>query len=129
MGKLANVDCEVRRLLGTHSDDGAFLIITVEGTEDFLQLVGDARGVQLDFPLVTGRQMSFEAAFKAVAQGEGLSVVENSDGSSRFLDIHLNSDVHEVSRITKVFLQGVFRVNDHTELLFECEDDEWVFND
>jgi hypothetical protein len=124
MAKLSELDNEIADLLSTRSEDGAFLIITVSGTEDFVQLVGDASGVQLDFPLVTGRQLSFESAFKALAQREGLDIVENSDGTSRFLDINLASDAGNVTRVTKLFLRELFRVNDQSTLEFERETDE-----
>jgi hypothetical protein len=121
MGNLSSLQAYIESLMRTKSDDGAFLIVTLSGTEDFLQLVGDAAGVQLDFPLVTGRQLSFEAAFRVVAEREGLIIDEVKEGDSRFLNINLSTNPAEVSRITRTFLQDVFRVNATTNLEFELE--------
>ena len=121
MANLSALQSYVESLLRTRSDDGAFLIVTLSGTEDFLQLVGDAAGVQLDFPLVTARQLSFEAAFRAVASREGLVIAELEEGDSRFLNIDLSPEPAEVTRVTKIFLQDVFRVNTATNLEFELE--------
>jgi hypothetical protein len=121
MNDLAQLNNYVEHLMRATSDDGAFLIVTLGGTEDFLQLVGDARGVQLDFPLVTGRQLSFESTFKAVAQREKLNINEITEGESRFLNIELPVNPAEVARLTKIFLQEVFRVNEASILEFELE--------
>lgn len=126
MSNLSQLDVQVERLLSSSGEEGSFLIITVGGTEDFMQLVGDASGVQLDFPLVSGRQLSFEATFKEVARREGLEVEENSDGASRFLDIDLPTDAAKVTAIVKTFLRDVYRVNEQTPLEFESEETDYA---
>src|ERR1044072_2401128 len=61
----------------------AFLVVTVAGSEDFLQMTAGEESVQIDFPLVTERQCGFESKIRATAEGEGLTIEENlgSDGA------------------------------------------------
>lgn len=100
--------------------DGAFLIISVSGTDDFLQLTGDPQGVQIDFPLITKRQLSLESKIRLTAEAEGLVVVENkgSDGS-RFLDIDIEADVAGVTRVCRMLLREVFGAGEAARLKFE----------
>jgi hypothetical protein len=109
----------VDRLMRAPSD-GAFLIISVYGTTDFLQLSGDPQGVQIDFPLITDRQLSLESKIRSAAEAEGLVVVENkgSDGS-RFLDIDIEEDAAGVTRVCRVLLRDVFGAGETAQLEFE----------
>lgn len=102
------------------SDPYAFLIIKIVHSEDFMQLSGDASGVQVDFPQITPRQQSFEEKIKRVAGREGLEVVEThgSDGS-RFLDLNVNGESRVVAAICSKVLREVYSVSGDTELLFE----------
>jgi hypothetical protein len=101
-------------------DDTAFLVVTVAGSEDFLQLSGDSEGVQIDFPLITGRQRGLESSIRATAEREGLAVLENlgSDGS-RFLDVNMKADAGEVARVCRAFLREVFGAGEGTRLEFK----------
>ena len=101
-------------------DANAFLIVNVAATGDFLQLSGDARGVQLDFPMIAARQRSFEAGIRAEAARAGLAVAENygSDGA-RFLDISVNGEAHAVAAICSKVLRAVFNVSGDAELIFQ----------
>jgi len=119
MSDLAKLKPYIEQLISTSPSAGAFLIVTVSGTEDFLQMTGDTSGVQLDFPLITGRQISLESRIRMVAEGRGLVLVENSgsDGS-RFLDIDLSADPVEAARASEILLREVFGVTDATSLEF-----------
>jgi hypothetical protein len=122
MSDIALLRGHLEKLLNTQSEDGAFLIVTLCSSDDFLQLTGDSRGVQLDFPLVTARQISFESAIKQVAAREGLQLIENKgEDGARYLDMDMPMDVTETTRIVSVFLRDVFRVNERTMLEYECE--------
>jgi hypothetical protein len=101
-------------------DANAFLIIEIAHSEDFLQLSGDASGVQIDFPLVTARQRGYEKKIREVASREGLEVVETygSDGS-RFLDMDVNGESSEVTAVCSKLLREVFSVSGDGELLFQ----------
>jgi len=119
MTNLSKLQPYLEQLIHTSPNDHAFLIVTVSGTEDFLQMTGDSGGVQLDFPLVTGRQQSMESTIRMVADRNGLVLVENrgSDGS-RFLDIDLSADAVEAARVCEILLREVFAVDNTTGLEF-----------
>jgi hypothetical protein len=109
----------IDRLMRAPSD-GAFLIISVSGTDDFLQLTGDTDGVQIDFPLITSRQLSLEAKIRLAAEAEGLAVVENKGSSGeRFLDIDIEGHAVEMARVCRVLLRNVFGARDDARLEFE----------
>ena len=101
---------------------GAFLIIGVGDSDDFIQLSGDATGVQLDFPMVTARQQSKELIIRSVAKAEGLVLVENygSDGT-RFLDFDIEPPAQRIADVCATMLRQVFDVSDRSELFFELE--------
>ena len=88
-GQLADVPSHLAALHQASEPD-AYLIIEVQGTEDFLQFTASPTVVELDLPLVTERQQSLEEPFRAAAADLGLAV-RDSRGSegSRFLDIDL----------------------------------------
>ena len=120
MDNISQLESYIERLIRGSASDTAFLIITVSGTEDFVRLIAEGEGVELDFPLITGRQMSFEWKVRAIAECEGCSLVENrGDDGARFLDVELPADAAEVSRIVEVFMSELFGVGPHTELHFE----------
>jgi hypothetical protein len=103
-------------------EDGAFLIVTVAGSEDFLQLLAGVEDVQIDFPLITDRQRGVESRIRAAAEGEGLTVeeVEGSDGA-HFLDMYLEKDAGRVTRVCRTFLRDVFGAGDDARLEFESD--------
>ena len=104
------------------TNEYAYLIIKIQDSEDFIQFTGDAKGVQLDLPLITERQKELETAFWHVSKDLNLKVVENkgSDGS-RFLDIDLNGNAFEITNIVKIFIEKLFNVNSGTKLVFEYD--------
>jgi hypothetical protein len=98
---------------------GAFLIINIT-PDDFMQLTGDASGVQIDFPLITARQRSFETKIKEVALRANLEVIDNSgsDGSC-FLDLNVNGSSDKVAATCSEILRGVFGVSGDVLLTFQ----------
>lgn len=118
-GRIFDLVPYVDRLMRS-SDPHAYLIISIVHSEDFMQLTGDASGVQIDFPQVTPRQQSFEQKIRGVARREGLELVENlgSDGS-RFLDLNVNGESRVVAAICSKVLREVYSVSGDAELLFE----------
>jgi hypothetical protein len=101
---------------------GAFLIVTVAGSEDFLQMVVGEEDVQLDFPLITARQKSLEASMRATAEREGLSVEvnEGTDGSL-FLDMYVEKDAERVTRVCRALLRDVLGAGEDARLEFESD--------
>lgn len=112
------------RLEGLMASSGqdSFLVVTVKGTEDFIQFTGDQTGVQLDFPLVRARQKIMEPSFRETAKKLGVTVVESegSDGS-RFLDVNIEGSPSEVRQVSSAFLAKFFHVTDDSDLEFEAE--------
>ena len=101
-------------------DPSAFLIIKIAHSEDFMQLSGDASGVQVNFPQITPRQQSFEERIKRVAGREGLEVVEtHGSDRSRFLDLNVNGEWRVVAAICSKVLREVYSVSGDSELVFE----------
>ncbi len=118
-GRVFDIAPYVDRLMRS-KDAYAFLIITIAHSDDFMQLTGAERGVQIDFPLVTPRQRGFEDKVREVASRKGLEVVENlgSDGT-RFLDMNVNGESREVAAVCSKVLREVFSVAGVADLLFE----------
>jgi hypothetical protein len=118
-GRIFDLAPYVDRLMRS-SNPYEFLIIKIVHSEDFMQLSGNPSGVQVDFPLITPRQLSFEEKIKRVAGREGLEVVEThgSDGS-RFMDINLNGESRVIAAICSKVLREVYSVSGDAELLFE----------
>jgi hypothetical protein len=77
-------------LLATSAAD-AFLVVGVSGAEDFLQFTAVPGSVQLDYPLITGRQREVRASLERVCADLGLvQVVSSGSDGSEFLDYDIN---------------------------------------
>ena len=118
-GRIFDLAPYVDRLMRSN-DPHAYLIISIVHSEDFMQLSGDASGVEVDFPQITPRQRSFEEKIRGVAEREGLEVVEThgSDGS-RFLDLNVNGESQVVAAVCSKVLREVYSVSGDAELLFQ----------
>jgi hypothetical protein len=120
-GRSSDIKASLSRLMYSSSSvERDYLIIRVGGTEDFIQFTGDAKGVQIDFPLVTARQRSNERKIKEIAAGLSLEFRETrgSDGS-RFLDCDYSENVEKVASVCRELLSKIYGVTDDTELIFE----------
>ena len=118
-GNLESISRYIERLM-LDGREGGFLIISIQGTDDFIQFTGDAQGVQIDFPIVTKRQASLEQAFMDACRVIGVSVKRSSgtDGS-QFLDANINGSVHEVSGKVWTVLSTLYSVSEDTTLAFK----------
>ena len=118
-GRIFDLAPYVDRLMRSN-DPHAYLIISIVHSEDFMQLSGDASGVEIDFPQITARQQSLDDKIRGVAGREGLAVVEThgSDGS-RFLDLNVNGESRVVAAICSKVLREVYSVSGDAELLFQ----------
>jgi hypothetical protein len=103
-------------------EEGAFLIVSIAGSEDFVQMIAGGEDVQIDLPLVTDRQRGFESKIRAAASGEGLAVEENEgDDGARFLDMYVEKDAGRVTRVCRSFLRDVFGAEEDARLEFESD--------
>ncbi len=118
-GSLKDIETHLRKLMNS-DNDYAFLIIEISGTDDFIQISGDKKSVQLDFPLATDRQKNLESKFKQIAKQHNLDVV-NSNGTdgTRLLDINMHGSPSEVAKASIRFMKGLFGVSENTEIDFQ----------
>ena len=117
----ASLEAHMEGLMASTRGD-SFLIVTVKGTEDFIQFTGHPGGVQLDFPVITNPQKILEPRFYETAKKLGLAVVENpGSGGSRFLDIDIKGSPSEVAQVTRAFLAEFLNVTDDSALEFQDE--------
>lgn len=118
IGQLEDIDFHFKQLQ-TLADPNKVLIVMVEDTGDFLQFTGNSRGVQLDLPLFTERQIALSDTFYSIAQEFGLIVIRNRgpDGA-RFLDINLHGNLTRVSSISSRFIQKLYNIQQDTNLIF-----------
>ena len=118
-GRIFDLAHYVDRLMCS-KDPHAFMIVNIAHSEDFIQLSGDASGVQVDFPQITARQRSFEEKIRSVVAREGLELVETcgSDGSL-FLDLNINGESRMVATVCSKVLREVYSLSGDVELIFE----------
>jgi hypothetical protein len=97
----------------------AFVIATVKGTRDFVQFSGNTKNIQLDFPLITDRQKSMEAAFRTTAKEMDLKIIENrGTGGDVFLDIDLKGTTAEISAVARTFMEKFFGITQDTKIKY-----------
>jgi hypothetical protein len=102
------LDDLIRRLMNSKKD-GAFLIVGVQGSEDFLQMTSVSTRVQLDFPLITDRQQSLESNIRRAAANQKLIVKEQrGSDDSRFLDIDIDGEPTHIAAVCRRFMEQVY---------------------
>jgi len=120
-GATSDIQGHIENLMNS-KNEYAFLIITVQGTLDFIQFTGNKSGVQLDLPLITERQKELKQSFKETAKALGLAVIENkgADGSD-FLDINIHESSKEIAEISAIFMERLFNITSNSKLKFEYD--------
>lgn len=85
------------------------IILTVRGTDQFVQYSGGTTGIQLDLPVITQHQQDREAKIRAFFAGRREPLVERrgTDGA-RFLDVDLPADPDRLARLTAGLVCEVF---------------------
>ena len=118
-GRVFDLPRYVGRLMRSQNPR-AYVVIGIAHSADFMQLSGDAGGVQIDFPQITPRQRSFEQRIREAASREGLEVLENygSDGSL-FLDLNVEGEWRAVAAVCSKLLRQVYSVSGEAELIFQ----------
>ena len=121
VGSIDDIERNMLALM-TSGKEGAFLIVTVQGTNDFIQFTSDASSVQLDFPLVTERQKSLEMIFRSAAKGLDLEIVENrGSGGEIFLDITMKGTAAEIAVIARALMEKLFTINQGVKIQYELD--------
>ncbi len=117
-GKIDRLQPLIESLMHSE-DDYAYLRVNIEGREEFLQMTADKTGAQINFPLVQKSHLKLESVIRDVSKENGYHVEDNSgsDGT-KFIDINVNGDSEEVSKVCEKLLSGVFKSKDHTVFQF-----------
>ena len=119
-GRLVDVGAHVRELIESDSED-AFLVIEVEGTDDFLQLLTVSGILRLDYPLLTARQRSLEPKLRSAAAALGLKVKgANDDDEFPVVDVDIPTSA-DAAEIVQRLLTELYGVTASTPLRFEHE--------
>ena len=114
-GRLGDSPRYFKGLLKKAPLDGAFLVMTVKGTEQFLQFRNTANGFEVYFPLVTERQQSDTEKFRSACAELGLDVKDN-DAS---LNTYVKVPPEEMARIVTRLFQMMYATTERTPLEFE----------
>jgi hypothetical protein len=123
VGTLSDVYVHLRQLVRASRVD-AFLVITVEGTEQVLQFAFDEKGrVLMEWPLVNPEQSEWEERIAGFCREKGLSLdVETYGGEGRFLDVReLPKDARRLTSIAQAALEACYGVGTRTTLRFDGE--------
>ena len=97
----------------------AFVTATVKGTKDFVQFSGNTKNIRLDFPVITDRQKSMEAAFRTTAKEMDLKIFENrGTGGEIFLDIDIKGTTAEISAIARTFMERFLGITQDTKIKY-----------
>ena len=100
-------------------DDDAFLVVTLRGTPDFIQFKYSNGQFEIDFPLVSERQQSFEERIKSACSDIGLKIQVSDD--SQFLDIYENSTAEKIAESVIRIFQEVYGATSSDQYEFNCE--------
>ena len=122
---MKDIESAVSGLLASQEED-AFLVVTIPGTPDFVQMSGFRGSAELDFPQIMDRQRRMRPKIEAVCEELGLTqrVTLGSDGSE-FLNYDLPRDAGTIAEIVRKILSDVFEVSELSPLEFEWNGFEW----
>ena len=105
--------------LKNSNDDYAFIIVTIEGTEDFLQFQDSGHGLFVDFPLATERQQSFEGAARTALAAEGFVVDESLSRINGSINARANRSPEEAAVAVGRLMQRIFGAASGAQLRVE----------
>lgn len=118
LGSFDDIKDNIEKLMQSTKDD-SFLIITVHGTEDFVQFTADEKGVQLDLPLITERQKTFENRFKEICLKSNLKpIVHTGSDGSRFLDVDIEGTPTDIAKTIQAIIEDLYSVDQCGKLEF-----------
>ncbi len=101
------------------TNNQSFLIIKVEGTNQFTQLTNNSNGVKLNFPLITKEQKGRKADIEKIAEEMKLELTSSKTKSrNEFLDFNLIGDSESLSEIVELIIVQLFKINTENRLSF-----------
>lgn len=118
---IVSIEAAISRLLAANKE-GAFLIISVDQSDDFIQFTASPDAVELDMPLVTDRQRQIASKLRDACAKSHLEVIANtgSDGT-QFIDCLITGSVGDISKNIRQILLDIFDVRNDSELSFTLE--------
>jgi hypothetical protein len=116
-GTVSDLDGAFGSLVNSTVTD-SFLVVTVQGTEDFLQFYPDKGNIFLDFPVITARQKAVEPLLLKSAERLGVTIEETfgSDGS-RFCTAKIGGSAEEAASVTTELLEELFGASRQSALV------------
>jgi len=97
----------------------SFLILKVEGTDQFTQLTQNDDKIKLNFPLITDEQKSRKATIKKIAEDMKLELTSSTiKTGSEFLDFNLHGDSEYLSKTVEQIMIRLFEIDNKTSLSF-----------
>lgn len=121
IGTIQDISQYVETLLKSQQPD-AFLIIEIEGKDDFLQFSSDGSVLQMDFPQITERQKSLRPRIEQVCMELNLPLeISHSSNGDVFLEYVLSGDSHAIADSIVGVMKQLFLIDETTRLGFEGE--------
>ena len=119
----SDLEMHLEALMRSSGSD-AFLVVEIAGTQDFLQFTAADLMIQLDFPVVTEKQVLLEPKLRTIAQELELEVYESGD-EHRFLDIDLYGTTAEIAQTVQHIFHRLYDAGPETPLQFNCNNCEY----
>ncbi len=107
-------------LLMESENEYSFLRINPKGCDEFFQITGNNRGIQINFPLVTEGQIALRETVELAARRGEIAIRETSgsDGS-KFLDIDINESPDRITEVMLELMHEVFQTKTHDDIKYE----------
>ena len=116
---LDDISPAIAGLLKSSAED-AYLVVSISGTGDFVQLGGYLGTAFLDFPQITARQQDLRETIESVCSDLGLTLeITVASNGAEFLDYPLSGSASEMAAIVEQVLIRVYGVVPGTALEFE----------
>ena len=100
----------------------AFLVVTVSGTEDFLQFMYEDDTLIIDFPLATPRQQGLESAFRSALVAHNLEPIDlTTSTGQRILDAKLPLSNSQAADVIYQLFSAIYGTSQSAELIFNWD--------
>jgi hypothetical protein len=119
VGTTAEMAPYIERLLKTKPTDAALIVMTVQDSDDFIQLTVSKEGIRLHYPIATDRQEQMAPAMREALKAAGCTVDEDSADDVIFLEAVLGGDEASVTKALTGILRDAFSIGADTKLVFD----------